>query len=469
MRKTFPTLVALLALAACASAPRTPPVAAGSATITATSSAAPHPEWTRNATIYEVNVRQYTPEGTFAAFERHLPRLRALGVDILWLMPVQPIGQKNRKGSLGSYYAVRDYTAMNPEHGSEADFKRMVDAAHAQGMRVILDWVANHTAHDHEWITAHPDWYVHRADGTISNARDNEGRETDWTDVAELNYDSPAMRREMIAEMRWWVERMGIDGFRCDVAGGVPMDFWVDARNQLRAARPDVFMLAEAESPQMHPVFDMTYGWELHHLLNQISKGEKGTSELDRYFARQDSAYPREAMRMYFTSNHDENSWQGTEFERMGANHLPSFVLAATVQNGMPLLYTGQEASLNRRLRFFEKDTIDWNGPSLAPFYTAMLQLKHSQPALANAGWGAPQVALRTDGGDRVYAFTRTQGTNTVLVAVNFGDAPARATYQGLPLPATGGYTDWFTKNTVTLRTSGTIDIPAHGYRVLVR
>ena len=423
MRKTLPTLAALLALAACASAPQTPPAAAGSATITATA-AASHPAWTRNATIYEVNVRQFTPEGTFAAFERHLPRLKALGVDILWVMPVQPIGQKNRKGSLGSYYAVRDYTAMNPEHGGEADFKRMVDAAHAQGMRVILDWVANHTAHDHEWIAAHPDWYVHRADGTISNARDNEGRETDWTDVAELNYDSPAMRREMIAEMRWWVERMGIDGFRCDVAGGVPMDFWVDARNQLRAARPDVFMLAEAESPQMHTAFDMTYGWELHHILNQISKGEKGTSELDRYFARQDSAYPRDAMRMYFTSNHDENSWQGTEFERMGANHL-------------------------------------------AAFYTAMLQLKHTQPALANAGWGAPQVALRTDGGDRVYAYTRTQGANTVLVAVNFGDAPVRVAYQGLP--AAGSYTDWFAKTSVNLAATGTIEIPAHGYRVLVR
>jgi glycosidase len=466
MRKTLPTLAALLALAACATAPQTPPAAAGSATITATS-AAPHPEWTRNATIYEVNVRQFTPEGTFAAFERHLPRLKALGVDILWLMPVQPIGQKNRKGSLGSYYAVRDYTAMNPEHGGEADFKRMVDAAHAQGMRVILDWVTNHTAHDHEWIAAHPDWYVHRADGTISNARDNEGRETDWTDVAELNYDSPAMRREMIAEMRWWVERMGIDGFRCDVAGGVPMEFWMEARSQLRAAKPDVFMLAEAESPQMHTAFDMTYGWELHHLLNQIAKGEKGTPELDRYFARQDSAYPRDAMRMYFTSNHDENSWQGTEFERMGANHLAAFVLSATAQNGMPLLYTGQEASLNKRLRFFEKDTVDWNGPSLAAFYTAMLQLKHTQPALANGGWGARQVALRTDGGDRVYAYTRTQGTNTVLVAVNFGDAPVRAAFQGLP--ATGGYTDWFTKSPATLRTSGTIDIPAHGYRVLVR
>ena len=465
MRKVLP-LLAALALAACTAAPppAAAPVAAGSA-LRAASVA--HAAWTRNATIYEVNVRQYTPEGTFAAFERHLPRLRRMGVDILWLMPVQPIGHKNRKGPLGSYYAIADYTATNPEHGTEADFRHLVDAAHAQGMRVILDWVANHTAHDHEWIAAHPDWYVHRADGTISNARDNEGRETDWTDVAELDYDNPAMRAAMIGEMRWWLDRMGIDGFRCDVAGGVPMDFWVDARRQLSTGHPGLFMLAEAESPEMHSAFDMTYGWELHHLLNQIAKGEKPTSELDAYFARQANAYPRDAMRMYFTSNHDENSWNGTEFERMGANHLPAFVLSATAQNGMPLLYTGQEASLNRRLRFFDKDTVDWNGPSLADFYSAMLELKHTQPALANGGWGAPQAALRTDGGDRVYAFTRTQGANRVLVAVNFGDAPVRAAYQALPVP--GRYTDWFSKAPVSLAASGTLEIPAHGYRVLVR
>jgi glycosidase len=474
MKKLLP-LSALLALAACATRPpAAQPGAAGSAVTPAVStryvpSADPafHPAWSRSATIYEVNVRQYTPEGTFTAFQQHLPRLKRLGVDILWLMPVQPIGHQNRKGSLGSYYAIADYTAVNPEHGTEADFRRLVDAAHAQGMRVILDWVANHTAHDHEWIAAHPDWYVHRADGTISNARDNEGRETDWTDVAELDYDNPAMRQAMIGEMRWWIERMGIDGFRCDVAGGVPMDFWLQARTALRAVKPDLFLLAEAESPEMHQAFDMTYGWELHHLLNDIAQAKKTTDELDRYFARDDSAYGRGAYRMYFTSNHDENSWAGTEFERMGANHQPAFVLAATARNGMPLLYTGQEASLNRRLRFFDKDTVSWSGPSLADFYAALFALKHTQPALANGPWGGPQAALATNGGARVYAYTRTQGANTVLVAVNFGDAPVSAQYHGLP--HAGTFTDWFAKTPVTLAASGTLDIPAHGWRVLVR
>jgi glycosidase len=469
MQRALP-LLAALALAACGGAPSSGAAATATAAGDSTRPSADtafYPAWTRDAAIYEVNVRQFTPEGTFAALQRHLPRLDSLGVDILWLMPVQPIGVANRKGGLGSYYSIRDYTAVNPEHGTEADFKRFVDAAHARGMHVILDWVANHTSHDHAWIAEHPDWHDRAPDGRVLNARDNEGRETDWTDVAELNYASDAMRQAMIGEMRWWVDSMGIDGFRADVAGGVPMDFWTQARDSLTAARPDLFLLAEAESPQMHSAFHMTYGWELHHLLNEIAQGKKPTSELDAYFARQDSAYGPGAYRMYFTSNHDENSWQGTEFERMGDNHLAAFVLSATAQGSMPLIYTGQEVSMNKRLRFFEKDTVDWNGASLAPFYTTMLDLKARQPALWNGPWGGAQATLRTDGGDRVYAFTRTKGSNTVLVAVNFGDAPVSASYQGLALA--GAYTDWFSKAPVALPAAGSLEIPAHGYRVLVR
>jgi len=463
MRKASLALIAAVVLsAACQSKSRTAeaPAAAASASVV-------HPAWARSATIYEVNVRQFTPEGTIAAIQPHLPRLKGLGVDILWLMPVQPIGVKNRKGALGSYYSIANYTAINPEFGTEADFKALVDAAHRQGMKVILDWVANHSAFDHPWITQHRDYYVTRADGSVVNARDNEGHDTDWTDVAELNFDNPELRRAMIGEMKWWLDRTGIDGFRCDVAGGVPTDFWVDARRQLSASRPDLFMLAEAEEPGIHAAFDMTYGWELHHLLNDVAQGKKTTAALDDYFARDRRRFPADAFRMYFTSNHDENSWQGTEFERMGANHLPAFVLAATAQNGMPLLYTGQEVSLNKRLRFFEKDTVDWNGTSLAGFYRSMLELKHGQEALANGAAGGPQTTLKTSGGDRVYAYTRTRGSSAVLVALNFGDAAARAAYEALPAPGT--YTDWLDKSRLTLASSGTLDIPAHGYRVLVR
>ena len=451
-------LVAALLIGACARAASSPrPLE---------SDAARAPEWSRSAVLYEVNVRQYTPEGTFAALERHLGRLDSLGVDVLWLMPVQPIGVTNRKGTLGSYYSIRNYTAINPEFGTLPDARRLIAAAHRAGFKVILDWVANHTAFDHAWITQHPEWYVHRADGSISNARDNEGRETDWTDVAELNYDNAAMRRAMIADMRWWLDSLGIDGFRADVAGGVPNSFWREARRALTGVRPDLFMLAEAEGPEYHAAFNATYGWQFHHLLNEIAQGKKSVSDLDAYFARDWRTYPLGAYRMYFTSNHDENSWSGSELERMRANHLPAFVLAATVRGSLPLLYTGQEASLQKRLRFFEKDTVDWTGPSLAPFYHAMIDLKHRNPALWNGADGGDQRKVSTSGDDKVYAFTRTRGNNTVLVAVNFGDATASVAYRDLSPAAT--YRDWFDGKAYLLGAAGEIVIPAQGYRVLV-
>jgi len=451
-------LSAAIVLNACQRAPT--PDSAPDETVSA-------PDWARDAVIYEVNVRQYTPQGTFAALQTHIPRLDSLGVDILWLMPIQPIGVANRKGTLGSYYSIRNYTEINPEFGTATDARAFIDAAHGAGLKVILDWVPNHTAFDHVWVTQHPDWYVRRPNGSISNARDDEGRDTDWTDVAELNYDNHSMRRAMIADMRWWLDSMHLDGFRADVAGGMPFDFWVEARRELTTAKPDIFLLAEAEGPQYHAAFNATYGWGLHHTLNDIAQGKKPVGELDDYFARQATLYKPGAYRMYFTSNHDENSWQGTEFERMGSNHLAAFVLAATVQNSFPLLYTGQEVSLNKRLRFFEKDTVDWKGPSLASFYRAMFELKARNEALWNGAQGGEQHKLSTKGGERVYAFTRTKANNTVLIAVNFSDAADAVTYEGLA--NAGTYTDWFTKQTSTLNATGALEIPAHGYRVMVR
>ena len=426
-----------------------------------------HPEWSKNAVIYEVNIRQYTPAGTFTAFTKALPRLKDLGIDILWIMPVQPIGKLNRKGTLGSYYSISNYTAVNPEFGNIADFKAMVDAAHAAGFKVILDWVANHTAFDHSWTVAHKNWYTLRSDGSISRAVDDKGKETDWSDVADLNYDNTAMRAEMITSMRWWLDNTGIDGFRCDVAGFVPYDFWAAVRTSLSAVKPDLFLLAEWEDPALHPSFDMTYGWGLYHLMNDVASGKQKTSELDRYFTEFEGKYPRDAYRMNFTSNHDENSWNGTEFERMGANHQAAYVLSALTKNSMPLLYSGQEASFNRRLAFFEKDSIDWNGPSLADFYKRIFELRHTQGVVWNGDAGAPQTKLATDGGDKVYAFTRARGDKAVVVVTNFGDAPAAVKYTGFAEP--GAFTDWFSQAAVTLAASGTIAVPAHGYRVLVK
>lgn len=425
------------------------------------------PEWTRSAAIYEINVRQYTPEGTISALIPHIPRLRSLGVDVVWVMPIQPIGVARRKGVLGSPYSVSSYTEVNPAFGTKADFRSFVEASHEAGLRVVLDWVPNHTAFDHPWITQHPDWYVHRADGSIMNARDGENHETDWTDVAELNYDNPDMRRAMIADMRYWLEAMDVDGFRCDVASGVPTDFWIGARAELSRVKRDLFWLAEAEDPALYVAFDMTYGWQFHHLLNELAQGKRPTSDIDAYLAQQAARYPSNAYRMYFTSNHDENSWNGSEFERMGANHQAAFVLSSTMSESMPLLYTGQEASLNKRLRFFEKDTVDWNGPSLGSFYASTIDLKHRNAALWNGAWGGPQSRLTTDGGDRVYAFSRTRGLNTVVVFVNFGDSQRAVSYRAFDAP--GSYMDWYTHAQASLGADGRLDVPAHGYRVLVR
>ena len=424
------------------------------------------PAWSRNAVIYEVNVRQYTPEGTFAALEQHLPRLERLGVDILWLMPVQPIGKLNRKGSLGSYYSISNYTAVNPEFGTEADFKHFVAAAHRQGLKVVLDWVANHTSFDNPWTTEHKDYYLLRKDGSISVPLDENGKETDWTDVAQLQFDNRAVWRAMTSAMRWWVTNTGIDGFRQDHADGPPRAFWDFARASIDSVRPGLFWLAESEDPKLHVDFEASYGWELHHLLNDVARGKKSTAELEKYFVREEQRFPRAAYRMYFTSNHDENSWAGTEFERMDDNNRPAYVLCATAEQSFPLLYTGQEASMRKRLRFFEKDTVDWSDTSAAPFYRALFQLKHRDTVLWNGAFGGNQRELQNDGGDRVYAFTRSRGTHSIVVAVNFGDAPSHMTYSGLTLP--GAYTDLFSNEHVKLAASGMLDIAAHGYRVLV-
>lgn len=459
-------------LAACKPA-ASPAATAAPSTATAASTAGTlkHPEWVKKAVIYEVNIRQYTKEGTFAAFSASLPRLKDLGVDILWIMPVQRIGKVERKGTLGSYYSIADYRAVNPEFGTEADFKAMVAAAHAAGFKVILDWVANHTSFDHVWTKEHKDWYTLRKDGTISRAIDQAGKETDWSDVADLNYDSRPMRAAMISDMKWWVENTGIDGFRCDVAGFVPYDFWQEMRAALDPVKPDLFFLAEWEDPLLHTSFDMTYGWDLFHTLNDVAAGKAGAPALDAYFARQDTAYTPDDFHMFFTSNHDENSWNGTEFERMGDNNLPAFIIAATARAGMPLIYSGQEVAFKRRLAFFEKDSIDWTpAPAVTAFYKRVVELRHAQEPLWNGTWGGAQTRLTTNGGDRVFAFSRTSGSGatakSVVVFTNFDGAPKTVSFSGLTVP--GGYTDWFSSAAVALDATGTIEIPAHGYRVLV-
>lgn len=425
-----------------------------------------HPEWTNSANIYEVNIRQYTPEGTIAAFDKHIDRLADMGVNILWIMPVQPIGVENRKGGLGSYYSIQDYTAVNPEFGTLEDFQKMVNHAHDKGMHVILDWVANHTSFDHVWTKTHPEFYSKDSTGAISVALDNDGKPTDWTDVADLDYSNPAMRQAMINDMLFWLKNTNIDGFRCDVAGFVPQDFWEEAIPALKKENNHLFMLAEWDEALKHEVFDMTYGWEFHHILNSVASGKELPLKFDEYLAKEDTTFPADAYRMYFTTNHDENSWNGTVFERMGANHKAAFVLCATFQNGMPLIYGGQEVALNHRLAFFDKDTISWDVDSLIGFFYDMLALKTQNSALWNGALGARQHKITTNQ-ESVYAFSRSNDTNSVAVFINFSNAPVSVSYSDGP--ADGNYKEWFTNSSIDLTSKGELELGANQYMVFVQ
>jgi glycosidase len=437
-----------LALFACQPAVKTNPVKTGI------------PEWTKNSVLYEVNIRQYTPEGTFKAFESHLPRLKELGVDILWIMPIHPISEKNRKGSLGSYYAVKDYKGINPEFGTLEDFKSLVNKAHEMGFKVIIDWVANHTGWDNQWITDHPEWYTKDSLGNIIPPN------PDWSDIADLNFDSQPMRRAMIDAMDYWVKETNIDGFRCDVAWGVPQDFWEAATASLDSIKP-VYMLAEDED---HPAllekaFESNYAWKLHHILNEVAQGKKTAADIQKYYTDSVHKYAPGAFPMQFITNHDENSWQGTEYERMG-DAVKTFATLTFTIEGIPLLYSGQEAGLNKRLLFFEKDTINWSNLEMQKYYQSLISLKKSNEALWNGTAGAPMVFVGTSAPQQVLAFTRGKDKDQVLAVFNLSAQPVEATIQ---LPQAGDYQEYFSGETTTLEKSSTIKLDKWGYQVFVR
>ncbi len=310
-----------------------------------------HADWSKNAVIYEVNIRQYSIEGTFKSFERDLPRLKQLGIDILWLMPINPIGVKNRKEPLGSYYSVKDFSSINPEFGKIGDFKQLVKSAHNYGMKLIIDWVPNHSAWDNELSNSHPEYYMKDSVGKFVSP-------FDWTDVIRFDYNNSNLRKYMINTMKWWLTETDIDGFRCDVASMVPIDFWEQLRPELETVKP-VFMVAEADIPELHnKAFDVSYDWKFHHIMNQIAKGKMNANAITKHFNWVDSIYPTNSYLMQFTSNHDENSWNGTEYERLG-NGVQTFAVITALLRDMPLIYNGQESSFNRRLKFFAKDSID--------------------------------------------------------------------------------------------------------------
>jgi glycosidase len=425
------------------------------------SSSYSHVDWSKNAVIYELNTRQFTEEGTLAAAMGHLDRLAEMGVDIIWLMPIHPIGEPRRKGTLGSPYSISDYRAVNPELGSMADFRAFLEAAQERGMRVILDWVANHSAWDHPWISEHPEWYTQNAAGEIVHPPG-----TDWTDVADFNYDNEEFRGAMIDAMRFWVEEVGVDGFRCDVAHGVPTDFWLRAISELREVKP-LFMLAEAETPSLQLAgFDMTYGWSFHHLMNDIAAGRRPAAAIAEHYERLDRQYRERDIIMNFTSNHDENSWNGHVFERLGDGAQAFAVLTFTLP-GMPLIYSGQEAALDRRLAFFERDPIDWGDYAFETFYTRLAELKERNPALWHGRAGGELQVLEHERPQDVIAFLREAEAEQVLVVANLSGEPQEL---GLEHEALAGeYREVFSGRAAAPDGELTVALAGWEYRVFER
>lgn len=444
------------------------------------------PDWHKNATIYEVNLRHYTKENTFKSFEAQIPRLKEMGIDILWFMPINPVSVKNRKGELGSPYSIGDYYKTNPDYGTLDDFKSMVKAIHDAGMHIIIDWVPNHTGWDNPWITEHPDWYTHDKDGNIIDPIDyNTGKSWGWTDVADLNFDNKEMRIGMIDALKYWINETGIDGFRMDVAHGVPVDFWAQCADSLYKIKP-LFMLSEGEVPDIvnNGTFIADYGWEMHHTLNEIAatqgasrikranveqgnvkEGEKAiikktALDIDTILAKKANQYQK-GYQMQFTSNHDENSWADTEFARMGDGHLAFAVLTATF-NGFPLVYTGQESAMDKKLEFFKKDEIPWGDYKYAPFYKTLFDLKHRNKALWNGSYGGPLVKIKTGNDTNIYAFTREKDGDKVLVIINLSSKDQKGNIQG----AAGSYTDVYTATKQEWKDGDSISLKPWEYKV---
>lgn len=374
-----------------------------------------HPSWAAQSNIYEVNLRQFSKEGSFKAFAKSLPRLKKMGVEVLWFMPITPIGITNRKMNskeLGSYYAVRDYKGINPEFGTMADFKALVKKAHAMGFKVITDWVANHSSTDNHWIKAHPNFYVKDSTGKILSPYD-------WSDTYKLNYNDRELRDSMIDAMVFWLKETNIDGFRCDVAGDVPADFWKECIESLKKIR-HVFMLAEADNPDLHKAgFDETYAWNIGAAMTNLYAGKINVTQFDSVINHNIDIFPPNAYKLFFTTNHDENSWNGTEFEKYGDAYKTFAVFTQTMYQSVPLIYNGQEVPNKKRLKFFVKDPINWTGYKMAGFYQTLLTLRKTNPALAADG---SYIKLNSSNDNAIFSYLREKNGRKLLVILNLSN-----------------------------------------------
>ena len=417
-----------------------------------------HPKWSYSTNIYEVNIRQYTVEGTFNAFAKHLPRLKDMGVQVLWFMPVTPISDKGRLGNLGSYYAAKDYEKINPEYGTVHDFKNLIKEAHHLGFKIILDFVADHTGNDHLWIKEHPDFFVRDENNGFLHPHG-------WSDVSQLNYDEPKVWKEMTNVLKYWVKEYNVDGFRCDMAHLVPLDFWIHAKKKVGKLQDELFWLGECEEPEYHQVFDATYTWRWMHASEEFYHGRMNLQSLLTVLYKSVTEFPCSAFRLYFTANHDENSWNGTEYEKYG-DAVQLFAVFSCTWDGIPLIYSGQELPNKKRLQFFEKDHIDWNeNVELHSFYKTLLTLKSYNPALRA---GDPNVLTRIishPDDHKVFSYLRKHESDQVLVILNCSGEGLNFEVKNVK----GTFTNIFGGADINFEINKTVYLNAWGYLVFER
>ena len=424
-----------------------------------------HADWSYSAVLYEMNVRQLTPEGTLRAAEEKLEFLRSMGIDAIWLMPIYPMGEEGRKGGLGSYYSIRDYMAVNSEFGNEEDLRNFIKVAHALGMRILLDWVANHTARDARWITERPaDWYERDEAGVAKIP-------WDWSDTAKLNYANHDVWRGQIEAMRYWVEKFDVDGFRCDMAMLVPIEFWQEASEELHRIKHDIFMLAEAEEDNLFDrAFNMSYQWEIHHIMCDIAKGGRRVWDLRNAIHNQRARYPKEAMRMSFTSNHDENSWSGSEQSRFGRALEVMTAMTFLMPSTMPLIYTGQEVGYDHSFEFFDRDPIpveSYRENRTTELYRRLCALKHSETALAAAERGGEMIEIENNAKDCMMTFVREVRGSRVVAIVNLSPYTIHADFRtGI---YAGEYRNALTDERYTLADHVEADFEPWQYKILVK
>ncbi len=439
------------------------------------------PAMMENAVIYEANIRQYSPEGTFDAFTKDIPQLKELGVKIIWLMPIHPISEIKRKAKgdvfmsdiedveerkkyLGSYYSVSDYTKVNPDYGTKDGFRELLNTAHNNGMYVILDWVPNHTGWDHPWIKTNPEFYTKNDKGEITDPIDpRTGKSWGWTDVADLNYDNKELWKEMTNDMKYWITNFDVDGFRCDVAGEVPTPFWKYATTELHKEKK-LFMLAEAWQPELlrDSLFDMAYAWEGHHIMNEIAQSKKTVKDWDGYITKIDTMYQKDGILMNFITNHDENSWNGTVNERMG--DAGEMMLALSyLTPGIPLIYSGQEYDMNHRLKFFEKDSIPKTKGKVWSILEKLGKLKNSNPALNGGKKAASYTRINTDKDETILAFERTKGGNKIIFIANLSNEST-----SFSIPITDSFNDYMNNSELSLKEDQQVTFKPWEYKVLI-